>query len=273
MFGGTDLRVFHRAPDMTETFLDPDRVADGGESAAIVDVRRPEQYRAGHVPGAVNVPFESFRDPTDGAPGKLPTAERFGALMGGAGIAPTDRIVAYDGGPGVYASRLLVTAAVYGHGVDRLGLLDGGIDAWTADRDLSDGTPDAAPTDYDAARAADGPLVSAADLETALDSEAAVVDTRPGIEFRAVHLPDAINVDWELFVGGEPKRLLPREELSAIAARKGLEPGRPVRLYCNTARRLSFVYAVLRHLGREDVAIYEGGIAAWADYGGPVATS
>jgi rhodanese-related sulfurtransferase len=29
----------------------------------------------------------------------------------------------------------------------------------------------------------------------------------------------------------------------------------------------------LRDLGYEDVAFYEGGIDAWADYGGPVETS
>jgi len=29
----------------------------------------------------------------------------------------------------------------------------------------------------------------------------------------------------------------------------------------------------LQELGHEDVGFYEGGIDAWADYGGPVATS
>ena len=33
---------------------------DAGEKLVIVDLREPELYRAGHIPGAKNIPFEQF---------------------------------------------------------------------------------------------------------------------------------------------------------------------------------------------------------------------
>jgi rhodanese-related sulfurtransferase len=39
------------------------------KSCAIVDVREPHEYAAGHVPGAVNMPLSSFD------PGKLPKGD------------------------------------------------------------------------------------------------------------------------------------------------------------------------------------------------------
>lgn len=33
-----------------------------GEKFTIIDLREPELYRAGHIPGARNIPFEGFND-------------------------------------------------------------------------------------------------------------------------------------------------------------------------------------------------------------------
>jgi len=38
-------------------------------------------------------------------------------------------------------------------------------------------------------------------------------------------------------------------------------------LYCNTARRISHTYVVLRHLGFEGVAFYEGSMTEWVAAG------
>lgn len=35
---------------------------DAGDKLAIIDLREPELYRAGHVPGAKNIPFEQFNN-------------------------------------------------------------------------------------------------------------------------------------------------------------------------------------------------------------------
>lgn len=52
-----------------------------------------------------------------------------------------------------------------------------------------------------------------------------------------------------------------------------ITPPSPIRFYCNTTRRLRFVYTFLRDLGYEDVGFYKGGIDAWAAYGGQLVTT
>jgi thiosulfate/3-mercaptopyruvate sulfurtransferase len=258
---------------MTDVFRSIDWLADHPDAVTVIDVREDWQYEEGHLPGAVNVPFQSFRDPTDDTPGKFPTAATFGRLLGEAGIEPGDRIVACDDEFGVYASRFLVTAEVFGHDVDRLHLLDGDVTAWDREHELTTAVPDRTPREYDAEYGASLPVIGPADLERALDTAATIVDTRDPLEYDTVHVPGAVNFQWRALVDEGARRLLAREECSRILDERGIDLDRPVRLYCNTARRLSFVYAVLRELGHEDLAFYEGGIDAWADYGGPVATT
>ena len=43
-------------------------------------------------------------------------------------------------------------------------------------------------------------------------------------------------------------------------------------LYCNTARRISHTYVVLRHLGYGDVAFYEGSLTEWEEAGKDLVT-
>ncbi|MFB6202007.1 MAG: sulfurtransferase [Halorhabdus sp.] len=258
---------------MPDIFVSPEWVATNDQDIAIVDVRREGAYEGGHVPGAVHIPFEQFRDPTDEMEGKLPTAEDFAALLGEVGIAPDDRIVAYDDDHGVYASRFLVTAEVFGHDIDRLHLLDGDIEVWARIQETTAAVPETTTTDYSCQRRTDGPLVSAAELEDALGGDAVIVDTRDPVEYDTVHLPGAVNFQWRDLVDDETRQLKPRQEREHLLKAHGMTRDRPIRLYCNTARRLSFLYAVLREMGYEDVAFYEGGIDAWVDYGGPVETT
>jgi thiosulfate/3-mercaptopyruvate sulfurtransferase len=257
---------------MPEIFVSPDRVATH-DDYVVVDVRREGEYADAHIPDAVHVPFERFRDPSDEMDGKLPRPERFESLLVDVGISQDDKIVAYDDDFGVYASRFLVTAEVLGHEFDRLHLLDGDIETWTRNHETTDTNPNRETTEYTCRPTTDGPLVSADELETCIDEDAVIVDTRDRIEYDTVHLPGAIHFQWRGLVDEKARRRKSRAEIESVLTANGIVPAKPIRLYCNTARRLSFVYAVLRDLGYEDVAFYEGGIDAWADYGGPVETS
>lgn len=257
---------------MPNVFIEPARLASAGEDMTIVDVRRADEYEAGHISGACHVPFERFRDPGDETEGKLPTAEAFGTLLGEAGVAPGDRIVAYDGDRGVYASRFLVTAEVFGHAFDRLHVLDGDIEVWKRAYETTTAVPSPRSTTYECRLRADGPLVDAAEVDAEID-DAVIVDTRDELEYDTVHLPGAVNLQWDDLVDDAARQLKRPGDIDAILRDHGLRRGKPIRLYCNTARRLSFVYAVLRARGYDDVAIYEGGIAGWARYGGAVETT
>jgi thiosulfate/3-mercaptopyruvate sulfurtransferase len=259
-------------------FADADWVESRAGDVHRVDVRDAWEYDGiGHLPGAVNVPFDSYRAEThaseggEGEAGMLPGAERFAEVMGAAGIATDDELVAYDDTHGVFAARLLVTCELYGHDPDRLHLLDGDYSAWIRDAPASQESVDPDPATYEAAFDPDGPLVAADVVEAALDDpDSVVVDTREQWEYDEGHLPGAVRLDWQELVDGDTRGLLPESDLRDLLDERGVTPGHRVVLYCNTARRISHTYVVLRHLGYADLAFYEGSLTEWEEAGRPL---
>ncbi|PSP54857.1 sulfurtransferase [Halobacteriales archaeon QS_1_67_19] len=269
--------------------VDADWLAGRLDEVAVVDVRDAWEYDGiGHVPGAVNIPFDEFRsageadsaergsaEPSNGPrprdQGMLPGAERWAELLGEAGISADDAIVAYDDTHGVFAARFLVTAELYGH--EDLHLLDGDFSSWMRAHQTSGEAPAVEPTTYGIREPADSPLIDREAVEAAMDDpDAVLVDTRDDWEFEEGHIPGAVNLDWKELVDEETRGLKPRDELEDVLAAHGITRDRRVVLYCNTARRISHTYVVLSWLGYEELAFYEGSLTEWEAVGGPIET-
>ncbi|WP_121743929.1 sulfurtransferase [Natronorubrum halophilum] len=252
------------APDWLAAHLEDPQVR-------IVDVRDAWEYDGiGHVPGAVSIPFDSYRDETDVDRGTLPGPDAFAELLSEAGIAPEDTIVAYDDTHGVFAARFVLTALEYGH--DDVRLLDGDFSAWNRDYETTSETTEIEATTYEANPLSHeaSPLVGFEAVEAALERDAVLVDTREEDEFEEARIPGAVRFDWREVVDDETRRLKPKDELEALLESYGITPDREIVLYCNTARRISHTYVVLRALGYEDVAFYEGSLTEWLANDGEV---
>ena len=264
---------------MTDIVVSAGWLADRLGEVRVVDVRDAWEFDGiGHVPGAVNVPFDSFRAEehaaergVESSTGMLPGVKAWEAVLSEAGIEPDDTLVAYDDTHGVFAARFLVTALAYGH--DDVRLLDGDFSAWSRDHEVERGTPDVAETSYEAREPEPGstPFVDYETVREAIeDGDVAVLDTREPWEWEEGHLPGAVQLDWREFVDDESRGLKSDEEIEAILADHGVTPDDRVLLYCNTARRISHTYVVLRQLGYEDVLFYEGSLTEWEARGGPL---
>jgi len=237
----------------------------------VVDVRDAWEYDGiGHLPGAVTIPFDSYRDDSDVDRGTLPGAEAFAELLGDAGIDPDATIVAYDDTHGVFAARFVLTAIEYGH--DDVRLLDGDFSAWNREHETTSETPDIEPTDYepDPLESDESPLVGYDAVADALERDALFVDTREQDEFEEARLPGAVRFDWREVVDEETRRLKPEAALEDLLSARGITPDREIVLYCNTARRISHTYVVLTALGYENVHFYEGSLTEWLDNDGAV---
>jgi thiosulfate/3-mercaptopyruvate sulfurtransferase len=108
-----------------------------GDGVAIVDARAPEFYtgqstspgkRAGHIPGAANLPFSTFVDPQ----GKLLPAATLREMFQHAGIRPGDRVVSYCH-IGLQATMVYFTARYLGY---EARLYDGSWEDWSAHTEL-----------------------------------------------------------------------------------------------------------------------------------------
>ncbi|MGM0590142.1 MAG: sulfurtransferase [Halobacteriota archaeon] len=249
--------------------VSPEWLSERLDDVTVVDVRDAWEFEGiGHVPGAANVPFETFRSP-EGDAGMLPGADRWEGLVGKAGIGTDDTLVAYDDTHGVFAARFLVTAELYGH--RELHLLNGDFSTWNREYETTTEPTAVEPTTYEVSEPESSPPVDYQFVLDALEAPGTViVDTREAWEFEEGHLPGAVNLDWRELVDDETRGLKSRDRLTSVLESVGVAPDRQVVLYCNTARRISHTYIVLRHLGYEDVAFYEGSLTEWEARGGPV---
>ncbi|SEW24344.1 sulfurtransferase [Natrinema salifodinae] len=239
----------------------------------VVDVRDAWEYDGiGHLPGAVTVPFDSYRDESDVDRGTLPGADAFADLLGQAGIDEGDTIVAYDDTHGVFAARFVLTAIEYGH--EDVRLLDGDYSAWNREHETTSDEPDVEPTEYEAdpLDPNESPLVDREAVEDALERNAVFVDTREKDEFEEARLPGAVRFDWREVVDDETRRLKPEDDLEALLEEHGITRDREIVLYCNTARRISHTYVVLTALGYENVRFYEGSLTDWLAADGEIET-
>jgi ferredoxin-nitrite reductase len=249
--------------ESTDIIVSPRWLNEQLDTVTVVDVRDQRDYHEmGHIPGAVNIPFDRLRDPGDVAEGMLPDPDDFARLLGNAGLSSEDTIVAYDDDRGVYAARFLLTAFVYGHQGD-LHLLDGDYSVWQQSYNTTNDEPDPTSTMYEVNRPDDLPIVDRSEVETAIESDTLLVDTRTPAEYEEAHIPGAVQLSWEDLVDKDTRRLKSRDDIEAILADREITPERRIVLYCNTARRLSHTYVVLRQLGYEDVRFYEGSLTDW----------
>jgi thiosulfate/3-mercaptopyruvate sulfurtransferase len=241
---------------------------------AVVDVRDAWEYDGiGHVPGAVNVPFDSFRSDDDADVGMLPGADTWSDVMTTAGVDRDDVLVAYDDTHGVFAARFLVTALMYGH--RDVALLDGDYAAYNQRHETTTDAPDVAAGEYDAAVSDDRPLIDADAVQALLDGHpdgVVFVDTRDDHEYDEGHLPGAVNLDWKALVDEETRGLLPEPRLREVLDAHDITTEKRVVLYCNTARRISHTYVVLRHLGYDRVDFFEGSLTEWRARDGALET-
>ena len=210
--------------------------------------RGRELYLAGHVPGASFLDVDtdlSDLSVRDAGRHPLPSAERFAAAAGRAGIGAGVFVVAYGAMGG--AERLWWLLRHFGH--DDCAVLAGGIGAWLGP--LVSGAEDAEPAEFEPNRRSDD-TIEADELAGRLgDPELVLVDARTPDRWRGEpnpidrvpgRIPGARNVPWN-----EPAPQLPEGHLVAYCG-SGVTS-------CVTLHRLSLA-------GREG-RLYAG---SWSDW-------
>jgi thiosulfate/3-mercaptopyruvate sulfurtransferase len=248
---------------------------------ALGDPHGREQYLAGHLPGAVFVDLDAeLAGPPSPDEGRhpLPAPDALQSAARRWGIRTGDRVVAYDAGPGTAAARawwLLRWA-----GLRDVRLLDGGLAAWRRAGGPVE-TGDVRPEPGDVALTVGNMPVLDIDAAAALPGDGGVLlDARAGeryrgeqepVDPRAGHVPGAVSAPTTENVAADGT-FLPVAVLRERFARLGVEPGRPVGVYCGSGVTASHEVAALAAAGIE-AALWPGSWSQWAhDPGRPAAT-
>jgi len=264
--------------------VDTEAVAQALARGAIVwDTRSEEEYKRGHIPGAVNMddPQGVLRDAKSEDLLPIPEMEK---LLGELGIDPAREIVVYGnkGVPQAYVAEQILRYL----GADQVSVYHGGFDDWkAAGRPVSTEPTRLPPTAFDA-RLRKGRMVGTREVVAAIGAPSVqIVDARTAKEFsgddiralRGGHIPGALNIPFEQnWVDPDTPRKLqrkqvqnkdgmslkPREELKALYA--ALDPQKETIVYCQSGSRASVTASVLEELGFRNVKLYDG---SWLVYG------
>ncbi|HET7217051.1 MAG TPA: sulfurtransferase [Vicinamibacterales bacterium] len=237
----------------------------------VLDLRPPEAYTAGHVPGAIHLDLwgVSLTD-TDPAPLKafMWMIEHVLAIHGVSADTP---IVVYDEQSGVRAARAFWFLEYFGHPSVRL--LDGGWNAWM--REGLPATRDAEPppkSEWTGSREPHTIATWREVLDATTRNDAVIVDARSdgehlGTTVRAKRggaIPGAVHIEWtrNLTPQGDFK---PAPELRRMYEAAGVTPDREVITYCQGGYRAAHSYLALRLLGYPRVRNYVGSWKEWGD--------
>jgi thiosulfate/3-mercaptopyruvate sulfurtransferase len=247
---------------------------------ALGDDRGRERYLEGHLPGAVYVDLPSeLADPATPESGRhpLPSVQRLQSAARRWGIRSGDPVVAYDASGGLAAAR--AWWLLRWGGLTDVRLLDGGLAAWQrAGGELETG--DVVPEPGDVVLAGGGMPVLSIDEAAAWPASGVLLDARAGeryrgevepVDPRAGHVPGAVSAPTtENLAADETFR--PAAELAERFAALGVNPGRPVGVYCGSGVTAAHEVAAMAIAGVE-AALWPGSWSQWsADPARPVAT-
>lgn len=180
-----------------------------------------------HIPGAafadLNVDLVDATSPHRYA---MPSPEHFGAAMERLGVSDVSRVVLYDNGQAMWATR--VWWMLRWIGFDNAAVLDGGLKAWKADgRSLEAGEDGPAPAVAGSLSLAPRPELIA-DKQEVLgaisDGATCLIDSLPPAVYagevapygRAGHIPTAVNVPSGSMIDPDTGRFLASDVIEAM---------------------------------------------------------
>jgi thiosulfate/3-mercaptopyruvate sulfurtransferase len=251
-------------------------VAQHARALVILDTReKPEEFAAGHLPGAQHAPIALVREVRADVPDELLSPEQLAVVFGRLGIDAETQVAVYGGAKLQDPAHLALALISAGHA--RVAIVEGGLAAWTTEgraltQELSAPAPKVfvprpapgfhAATLDDVQRASAKPGVHILDVRPA-DAFRGEVST----EARAGHIPRSLNRPYTADVASAPAGVFwrPLAELEREYAALGVARKEPVIVSCRTGHQAAQTWFTLRYvLGYEDVRWYDGSWKEWA---------
>jgi thiosulfate/3-mercaptopyruvate sulfurtransferase len=274
LFGGPLVALAQPAALLSAEQLKP---LVGKPNVRLLDIRAPQAFAAGHIPGSVNTPYGQYRGPADN-PGKLPTAEHLTQVVQRAGIRADQHVIVIHGGSNHTefgaAARVYWTLKV--GGLSTLSVVDGGTRAWQdAGGELVTEARQVEPSDftyvYDQSQ-----IVTREELTQVIqnDDTPRLLDARPTPFFKGEMkpataarygtLPGADSFDNAQFFAADGFRLKPAAELLALVQQTGADQGDTVS-FCNTGHWAATNWFVISEIaGNRSARMYPASMVEWS---------
>jgi thiosulfate/3-mercaptopyruvate sulfurtransferase len=252
------------------------------KAVAVIDTREPDDYAAGHIPGAVNI-FEIFTYlATKGNGGYDALRRIFAALFSTAGLGGDERVVVYedamDNGYG-RSCRGRFILQYLGH--KNATVLHGGYQAWLeAGLPVTAEVPAVTPRVFPVKLEPSIMLTAEEMLASLADPSIVKLDVRDRAEWMGIssspygpdfaprkgRIPGAAWIEWYRLMrqDGPIPWFRPPEEMQAIFAEANISADTPVHVYCFKGARTSNVFIALKMAGVKTVRNYFSSWNEWS---------
>lgn len=244
----------------------------------IIDIRSPEDYAAGHIPGARSAPYGQWRGPANN-PGQLADDAYFQQLTRELGLTDQQPIVVYSSG--VDETDFGAAARVYWTlkylGLTDLSVLNGGFQQWQkAQQSISSDTTEQQTSELTVQ--INPKLVifkdELLDKITQQDTRYQLLDARPPLFYQGqVKAPTAStggtiataqNIPFVQWFNQDDTRIRPVAEIKELVRSQGLDQAQETVSFCNTGHWAATNWFVLSELaGLKDVRMYPASLAEW----------
>lgn len=230
------------------------------KSVKVLDIRKEEDYKKGHVPSAINFPLSSLL--SDDSPETiLQHVQSFG-------IDDETHVVVYDDTFGALASRVAWALQYIGH--EEVSLLDITYGAWKKlGLETSLESPSLGKKKH-SLKLQPQILATADYLMPAKEKGAILMDNRERLNFLEHHIPGAINVPYRMLAS--PQNILrSKEELGRLLQNRNISSNSEVVTYCGSVGTLSGLgYYALKSVGIQNVKLYVRSFKEWESLAKPV---
>lgn len=268
------------------------------ENLVIIDIRGPDAYGAGHIPGSINEPFVTGFDPCTGPTSKwiigskdclwleLPDANNLLSTIGNLGITNDSRVVIVTApNPkeppyfGLANATRVADTLIYA-GITKVAILDGGYPKWVSEeRPTTKQVPALnsvtyqgvvneamfVPADYVQKRKGDAVIIDARDAIVYAGAITEPFANKPG------HIPNAKSLPAPWIWNENPDGTYTYKDSKTLRTMASGEIGDPgsqeIIVYCGVGGYASswwFVFTQI--LGYQNVKIYDGAAQEWVKH-------
>ncbi len=275
-------------PEMETNYVTVDWLKENKDKVFIIDANSDKAYGAGHIPGAVNITWQSLSNMAvkQGEPGwgVVLGKDELAAKLGAFGIDGTKDIIVYNDPKGLgEEGRVLWMLRIAG--LNNSKMLYGGIPAWqAAGNEVSTEATAVTAVPFTIAAYDDGRIATTEYVKANLET-IKLVDTRSIEEYTGAsnhgenfkgkkalgHIEGAISLPYsDLYnIDGTPKSIA---DMKAIFEGLGLKPEDEIVTYCTVGIRSGFTAEELRMCGYAKAKNYNGSFSEWAGAGLPFVT-
>jgi thiosulfate/3-mercaptopyruvate sulfurtransferase len=262
-------------------YVDAAWLKNNVNNVIILDARKPAEYQNNHIPGALNVTWQSLSNmtPKQGEIGwavVLPP-EKLAEKLGALGIDGSKIVVVYNNPNGLgEEGRVLWMLRMIG--LDNTRILNGGWPAWAAGGgEVSKDNPQVTPVQLKTVKP-DPALLATTEYIQLNKGKIKLLDTRSPEEYAGKddhgekqrgRIPGAIHLHYsDLYRADKTIKSIP--ELKELFQKAGLNPEDDIVVYCTAGIRSGFATEILRMSGYKNAKNYNASFSEWAGLGLPV---